>query len=98
MPQVDQPTLLIAEPQVFVDDMESVRAFYLDRLGFSLAFSYGDLRFYAQVRRGAARLNLRFVHTPAFALDFYAREANAISATISVEGIERLFSTFDAPG
>src|ERR1700747_2360276 len=35
--------------------------FFCKKLGFSLVFSHGDPRYYAQVGRDAARLNLRCV-------------------------------------
>jgi catechol 2,3-dioxygenase-like lactoylglutathione lyase family enzyme len=97
MPQVDEPTLLAAEPQLFVTDMDAARAFYIDQLGFALAFSHGEPPFYAQVERGGARLNLRFVHASAFAADFHARETDPLSATITVAG-DRPFSAYEAAG
>ena len=98
MPQYDEPTLLTAEPQIFVTDVKATCAFYVDRLGFSLIFSYGEPPFYAQVGRGGARLNLRFVHSPAFTPDFQAREADPLSAMVTVEGIDQLFSDYQASG
>ncbi len=35
--------------------------FFCEKLGFSLVFSYGRPPYYAQVRRDAAHLNLRYV-------------------------------------
>lgn len=90
--------LLAAEPQMFVTDMKAARAFYVDRLGFGLVFSYGDPPFYAQVARDSARLNLRFVHAPAFTAGFHARETDPLSAMITVKGIDRLFSAYEEAG
>ena len=98
MLHVEDATLLTAEPQIFVTDMEAACAFYVDRLGFSLVFSYGEPPFYAQVMRGGARLNLRFVHAPPFAADFHARESDPLSAMITVEGVEQLFCEFERAG
>ena len=56
-----QPTLLDAQPQLFVDDIQAACDFYSQKLGFTIAFTYGEPPFYAQVVRDAARLNLRHV-------------------------------------
>jgi catechol 2,3-dioxygenase-like lactoylglutathione lyase family enzyme len=98
MPHADEPMLLAAEPQLFVMDMEAARAFYVERLGFGLLFSHGDPPFYAQVERGRARLNLRLVHAPAFAAEFHTREPDPLSATITVDGIDRLFAAYEEAG
>lgn len=98
MPHADEPMLLAAEPQLFVTEMEAALAFYVDGLGFSLVFSHGDPPFYAQVGRGGARLNLRLVPAPAFAADFHTKETDPLSATITVDGVARLFSAYDAAG
>jgi hypothetical protein len=63
-----------------------------------MAFSYGEPPFYAQVRRGGARLNLRFVRPPIFAPDLRDRERDVLSATIVVEGLESLFRACEAAG
>jgi uncharacterized glyoxalase superfamily protein PhnB len=44
-----------------VVDIERSCEFFREKLGFSLVFSYGKPPYYAQVRRDAARLNLRCV-------------------------------------
>jgi uncharacterized glyoxalase superfamily protein PhnB len=54
-------TIVGAEPQLFVADINRSCDFFCKKLGFSLAFSYGKPPYYAQVRRDAARLNLRCV-------------------------------------
>ena len=98
MPSIDEPILLAAEPQVFVADIAGACAFYVGKLGFGVAFTYGDPPFYAQVARGGARLNLRLVSWPVFAADFRAREVDALSAIVTAEGIEPLYHAFDAAG
>src|SRR6202789_4399230 len=57
-------TITGAEPQLFVTDIKKSCEFFHEKLGFSLVFSYGDPPYYAQVRRDAARLNLRCVEGP----------------------------------
>ncbi len=56
--------LLAAEPQLYVRDIVASCGFYTRLLGFSVAFTHGEPPFYAQVRRDAARLNLRQVDEP----------------------------------
>ena len=96
MSQSNRPTLIAAEPQVYVEDIRAASAFYVDKLGFELIFSYGEPPFYAQVGRDGARLNLRCVHGPVFAPGFRASNDDPLAAMITVEGIEGLFSLYDA--
>jgi catechol 2,3-dioxygenase-like lactoylglutathione lyase family enzyme len=88
----------IAEPQLFVADLDAALAFYIDALGFSLAFSHGTPASYAQVTRGGARLNLRHVDGPVFDAEFREREADALSTTLAVDDVEPLFRAFQAAG
>lgn len=92
------PALLAAEPQLFTPDLPAALAFYAERLGFEPAFVHGDPPFYAQVRRGAARLNLRHVDAPR--LDPAARfgEPDLLAATLVVNGIEALFAELERRG
>ena len=53
-----------AEPQLFVADIEVACAFYRDKLGFRVAFVYGEPAYYGQVTRDGARLNLRCATPP----------------------------------
>ena len=59
-----KPTITSAEPQLFVADIKSSCAFFADKLGFAIVFTYGEPPFYAQVRRGGASLTLRHVDAP----------------------------------
>src|SRR6476469_10164272 len=58
------PTLVAAEPQLYVRDIPASCDFYSRMLGFSVAFTYGEPPFYGQVFRNSARLNLRQVDEP----------------------------------
>ncbi|MDO6414669.1 VOC family protein [Sphingomonas sp. BIUV-7] len=95
---LDEPVLLAAEPQLFVGDLPAALSFYLEQLGFTLVFAHGNPPFYAQVRRGGARLNLREVPGPVFSPGFRLRERDALSATITVEDIDALARDYDAAG
>ncbi len=72
-------------------DIERACAFYVDKLGFSVAFKHGGPALYAQVVRGGAHLNLRHADRPAFDAQFLAQEGDALSATITVDKAEPLF-------
>lgn len=97
-PTSDTPFILSAEPQLFVSDMDRARQFYVQKLGFEVAFSYGEPPFYAQLVRDGGRLNLRKVSGPAFDSAFRARERDALSATLTLENAKPLFLEFQRAG
>lgn len=72
--------------------------FYVQTLGFKIAFSYGEPPFYAQVFRDAGRLNLRKVDGPVFDHGFRARERDALSATFTLDDAKPLFLEFERAG
>jgi len=93
------PTLTAIEPQLFVADIKRSCDFYTAKLGFTIAFTYGDPPFYAQVVRDNVRINLRHVDEPVFA-DIRQREsllAASITVATSFE-IQQLFLDFEAAG
>jgi uncharacterized glyoxalase superfamily protein PhnB len=89
-----------AEPQLFVADIKSSCDFFTSKLGFAIAFTYGEPAFYAQVRRDAARINLRCVEQPV--IDVGVRDCEQLlSASLTVataEEIKALFLEFQAAG
>lgn len=87
-----------AEPMLFTTDLARALAFYAERLGFPVVFSHGEPPFYAQVARGAARLNLRHVDRPAFDAAFRASEADALSATVLLADAAPLYRAYEAAG
>ncbi len=92
-------TILAAEPQLFVTDLEAAFGFYVGKLGFTIAFAYGEPPFYAQVVRDGGRINLRLVSDgPAFDAAFLAREGEVLSATLTVDDAEALFLEFQGEG
>jgi catechol 2,3-dioxygenase-like lactoylglutathione lyase family enzyme len=91
-------TIVAAEPQLFVSDMDAARAFYEERLGFRLAFSYGEPAFYAQVFRDGARLNLRRAEGPVFDAGFLARTPDPLSASLTLDDAKPLFLEYQAAG
>lgn len=88
------------EAQLFVADIAAACDFYAGKLGFEIAFTYGKPPFYGQVRRGAARLNLRLVCEPVCVGDFRERES-LLSASITLGGaaaLKTLYDEFPAAG
>jgi uncharacterized glyoxalase superfamily protein PhnB len=95
-----RPTLQAAEPQLYVSDIQTACDFYTAKLGFEVAFTYGDPPFYAQVFRDHARLNLRQVDQPVFAGEIRQRES-LLSATITIATaaeIKELFANYQSAG
>jgi catechol 2,3-dioxygenase-like lactoylglutathione lyase family enzyme len=95
-----RPILNSTEAQLFVADIKTSCDFYTDKLGFTVAFVYGDPPFYGQVTRNQARLNLRMVCEPVFAGDIRERE-HLLSATLTLataDEIKQLFLSYQAAG
>jgi catechol 2,3-dioxygenase-like lactoylglutathione lyase family enzyme len=93
-------TIVGAEPQLLVTDIERSCEFFHDKLGFSLVFSYGSPPYYAQVVRDTARLNLRCVEQTAIEPAVRDREQLlSVSMTVATaEEIKLLFLEFQAAG
>jgi catechol 2,3-dioxygenase-like lactoylglutathione lyase family enzyme len=91
------PVLLAAEPQLFVRDIGDSCRFYADKLGFSVAFTYGEPPFYGQVARDNARLNLRSIDGPVIDPELRDRET-LLSAAITLDDAEPLFREYLSAG
>jgi catechol 2,3-dioxygenase-like lactoylglutathione lyase family enzyme len=92
-----KPKLVTAEPQLFVADIETSCEFYTQKLGFEVAFTYGEPAYYGQVYRDGARLNLRRVVEPPIDAGLRARE-QLLSASITLDDAESLFVELEAAG
>jgi len=79
-----RPVLVAAEPQLFVADIRASCDFFVQKLGFKVAFVDGNPPFYAQVARDRAALNLRHVDQPVFDNERRERE-ELLSAAIMVD-------------
>jgi catechol 2,3-dioxygenase-like lactoylglutathione lyase family enzyme len=91
------PTLVAAEPQLYVRDVVTSCAFYAGMLGFSVAFTYGEPPSYAQVVRDGVRLNLRHVDEPV--VDPARRDAEQLlSASITLDDSAPLFLEYQQAG
>jgi catechol 2,3-dioxygenase-like lactoylglutathione lyase family enzyme len=99
-PATGKAILVGAEPQLFVADVARACAFFCEKLGFTLAFSYGEPPYYAQVVRDAARLNLRCVEREQIDQALREREELlAASMTVaSASEIKLLFLEFERAG
>jgi predicted lactoylglutathione lyase len=100
VPALDRPTLSLVEAQLFVADIKAACAYYTSKLGFEVAFTYGEPPFYGQVKRDAARLNLRMVREPVFVGDIRERE-ELLAASLTVDSaaeIKQLFLQYQAAG
>ena len=89
-----EPQMLGAFPQLFVADIEVSCRFFVEILGFTVRFKYGQPPFFALVQRDGARLNLRFVHKPVLLRDPGAgkqAERDLLAASIPVENIKSLY-------
>ena len=94
------PVITAVEAQLFVADIQTSCAFFTNKLGFAVAFIYGDPPFYGQIVRDSARLNLRQVCESVFVGDIRKREG-LLSASITVataNGIKQLFLEYQAAG
>jgi len=94
---LSRPTLLAAEPQLFVADIGASCEFYTKKLGFTVAFIYGEPPFYGQVFRDGARLNLRCLPEPAINQVLRDRE-HLLSASITLDDAKPLFLEFQTAG
>jgi catechol 2,3-dioxygenase-like lactoylglutathione lyase family enzyme len=86
--------------QLFVMNIKASCDFFMQKLGFSIVFVYGDPPFYAQVRRDCGRLNLKLVDEPVIDPALRDRES-LLSADFGVatgEQLKQLFVEFQAAG
>jgi catechol 2,3-dioxygenase-like lactoylglutathione lyase family enzyme len=103
MPNHAQQTLtkaviIAAEPELFVTDIKASLDFFTQKLGFAIAFTYGEPPFYAQVKRDGAQLNLKCLDSPAINPELRDRE-ELLSAAMTVgsaDEIKQLFLEFQS--
>jgi catechol 2,3-dioxygenase-like lactoylglutathione lyase family enzyme len=90
--------IIAAEPELFVADIKASLDFFTQKLGFSIAFTYGEPPFYAQVRRDGARLNLKCMDRPVFdpALREQEELLSAAMTVAAADEIKQLFLEFQS--
>jgi uncharacterized glyoxalase superfamily protein PhnB len=91
------PELATAWPQLFVIDIVASCAWYESKLGFAIAFLYGEPPFYGQVVRGGARLNLRQLDAMPYQGHIRERE-QLLAAYIPVANVAALFEEYRLAG
>lgn len=90
-------TLIAAEPQLYVRDLAASSDFYARKLGFTVAFLYGEPPFYGQVVRDGARFNLRLVDAPV--IDPHRRDSDQLlAASVALDDAQPLFLEYQAAG
>jgi catechol 2,3-dioxygenase-like lactoylglutathione lyase family enzyme len=94
---LSRPVLLAAEPQLYVSDVAAACDFYTEKLGFAVAFTYGDPPFYGQVVRDGAHLNLRCVAAPVFN-PALRDEEDLLSASIVLDDAKPLYLEYRSAG
>jgi catechol 2,3-dioxygenase-like lactoylglutathione lyase family enzyme len=97
---VTKAVITSAEPELFVADIKTSCDFFTGKLGFVIAFTYGEPPFYAQVKRDGARLNLKHVDRPVIDPALRDREQLLSAALIveTAEEIKALFLEFETAG
>jgi uncharacterized glyoxalase superfamily protein PhnB len=99
-PSPAKATIVGAEPQLLVTDIQRSCEFFCERLGFTIVFSYGKPPYYAQVGRDAAHLNLRCVEQTVIESAVRIREELlSVSMTVATaDEIKLLFLEFQSAG
>ena len=95
-----EPAPMMSEPEIYVSDFDTARAFFTEKLGFEVVFTYGEPPFYGQVRREKALLNIRLICEPVFVGDVRERE-ELVSAGFTLgraAAIRTLFAEYQAAG
>ena len=95
-----RPIISATAAQLFVADIEASCDFFVEKLGFSIVFVYGQPPFYAQVKRDSGLINLRCMDRPVIDPALRDRET-LLSSDMGVntaEEIKRLFLEFQAKG
>ena len=93
---ISKATIVSAEPQLFVANIKASLDYFTQKLGFAIAFEYGEPPFYAQVKRGDTQLNLRCVRSPVLNPELRDRD-QLLSASMTVDTakvIKRLYLGF----
>ena len=95
-----KPTISATAAQLFVADISASCDFFVEKLGFSIVFVYGEPPFFAQVKRDRGLINLRCVDRPVIDPALRDRES-LLSSDMGVdtsEAIKQLFLEFQAKG
>ena len=95
-----RPVITAVAAELFVSDIQKSCDFFTRKLGFTLVFTYGEPPFYGQVKRDAARLNLKCMDRPVIDPELRERE-QLLSADMGVDtadAIKQLYLEFQQAG
>ena len=95
-----RPVITAVAAELFVSDIQKSCDFFTKKLGFAVVYTYGEPPFYGQVKRDAARLNLKCMDRPVIDPELRERE-QLLSADMGVdtaEAIKQLYLEFQAAG
>lgn len=95
-----RPVITAVAAELFVSDIQKSCEFFTKKLGFTVVYTYGEPPFYGQVKRGAARLNLKHMDHPVIDPALRERE-QLLSADMVVdtaEEIKQLYLEFQQAG
>jgi catechol 2,3-dioxygenase-like lactoylglutathione lyase family enzyme len=95
-----RPVITAVAAELFVSDIQASCEFFTRKLGFTVVYVYGEPPFYGQVKRDAARLNLKHMDRPVIDPDLRDRE-QLLSADMGVETadeIKQLYIEFQEAG
>ena len=95
-----RPVITTVAAELFVSDIRKSCEFFTRKLGFTVVYTYGQPPFYGQVRRDAARLNLKCMDRPVIDPALRERE-QLLSADMVVDTadeIEQLYLEFQEAG
>lgn len=93
----ERSRVLVARPFVFVRDVRAACAYWIDALGFSLAFDYGSPPFYAEVERDGVRMCIRHTDPPMMDRG-RARQEDVVVASFEVTDAKALYLELQAGG
>jgi catechol 2,3-dioxygenase-like lactoylglutathione lyase family enzyme len=95
-----RPVITAVAAELFVSDIQKSCDFFTQKLGFTVVYTYGEPPFYGQVKRDAARLNLKHMDRPVIDPELRERE-QLLSADMVVDTadeIEHLYLEFQKAG
>lgn len=91
MTDEQSPTLISVAPQFLVVDLEAACAFYVEKLGFRVAFRYGG--FYAGVERDGVMIHLKLADAPDPSRELKQRDEH-LDAFIAVDDVDELYAEY----
>jgi catechol 2,3-dioxygenase-like lactoylglutathione lyase family enzyme len=95
-----RPLITAVAAELFVSDIQRSCDFFTQKLGFTVVYTYGEPPFYGQVKRDAARLNLKHMDRPVIDPKLREREQllSADMAVDTADEIKQLYLEFQKAG